>query len=246
MCHDNPIALKSILAVFLLFAFASVLSHQSGLDLWLAEHLYSMEGGSSGEFPLRHNFWLYAVIHEGGRALVKRMFFLVLALFLASFFVKRIQHLRPAMLFVLLSTLVSTGLVSFLKHHTTIPCPQALQEFGGSHHWLNIWQVFAPELPRGSCYPAGHASGGYAWLCLAFLFPYGSRSFYWALTPGILLGLSFGLAQQLRGAHFLSHDLLTIGVIWLVSGSLFSFMRSLRTCRPQGHNNPILARQNPA
>lgn len=208
-----------------------MLSHQSGFDLWLAEHLYSMEGGSGGGFPLRKNFWLDNVIHEGGRALVKRMFFLVLALFLSSFFVKRFRNLRPAALFVMLSTLISTGVVSYLKHRTTLPCPSALIEFGGDHHWLNLWQMFAPNLEPGRCYPAGHASGGYAWLCLAFLFPFGRSSFFWALTPGLLLGLTFGIAQQLRGSHFLSHDLLTVALTWLTAGSLFSLMRSLRSCR---------------
>lgn len=230
MCHENPIGLKAIIAVFLLLVDASLLSHQSGFDLWLAKHLYAIEGGSGGSFPLRQNFWLYSVIHEGGRALVKRMFFLVVALFLATFFIKRLQHLRPAALFIILSTLISTGVVSYLKHRTTLHCPNALIEFGGDYHWLNIWQAFAPDLPPGRCYPAGHASGGYAWLCLAFLFPFGRRSFFWALVPGVLLGLTFGIAQQLRGAHFLSHDLLTVALTWLVSGALFSLMRSARTC----------------
>jgi membrane-associated PAP2 superfamily phosphatase len=29
------------------------------------------------------------------------------------------------------------------------------------------------------------------------------------------LGVIFGLAQQARGAHFLSHDLVSLGICWL-------------------------------
>ena len=39
------------------------------------------------------------------------------------------------------------------------------------------------------------------------------------LIPGLVIGISFGLAQQLRGAHFLSHDVWSAAICWF--GALF-------------------------
>ncbi|WP_317929796.1 phosphatase PAP2 family protein [Halioxenophilus sp. WMMB6] len=203
------------------------MSHQLRFDEWLEAKIYTMEGGGGSYFPWRDNFWLYDVMHQKGRSLVKKLFFLNLLLLLLSLFVKRLARYKSIFLFILLSTLFSTSIISFLKHHTTIPCPESLIEFGGTRHWINIWQVFEQDLPIGKCYPAGHASSGYAWLCLAFLFPPGSRKFYLSLLPGALLGLSFGIAQQFRGAHFISHDLLTIAICWLISGAFYHLLRNI-------------------
>jgi membrane-associated PAP2 superfamily phosphatase len=40
---------------------------------------------------------------------------------------------------------------------------------------------------------------------------------------GFALGLGgvFGLAQQLRGAHFLSHDVWTLMICWLIALALY-------------------------
>ena len=226
--HHRPISPKAILTVFFVLIGISVLCHQSGIDEWIAKKFYIMEGGNGHYFPWRDNFWLNDVLHEEGRALVKRLFLLTLGLFLLSWPIHQLARYRPALLYVVVSTLISTALISFLKHHTTIPCPQSLEEFGGSRHWINIWQLFESDLPHGSCYPAGHASGGYAWLCLVFLFPFRSRAFYIALLPGVLLGLTFGITQQLRGEHFASHDIATIAICWLVSGAIFHLARRIK------------------
>ena len=40
---------------------------------------------------------------------------------------------------------------------------------------------------------------------------------YAGLGIGLLAGTVFGLAQQLRGAHFLSHDVASLAVCWSVA-----------------------------
>ena len=34
------------------------------------------------------------------------------------------------------------------------------------------------------------------------------------LVTGLSAGLLFGISQQLRGAHFVSHDIWTLGICW--------------------------------
>lgn len=41
------------------------------------------------------------------------------------------------------------------------------------------------------------------------------------LMIGLVAGLIFGISQQLRGAHFLSHDLWSLTICWLVALGFF-------------------------
>jgi len=78
----------------------------------------------------------------------------------------------------------------------------------------------------GHCFPSGHASGGFALLALYFAaYPHVTKNAWRFLLPGILLGTSFGLAQQLRGAHFLSHDVWTAFLCWFMSLLIFSLFQ---------------------
>lgn len=57
-------------------------------------------------------------------------------------------------------------------------------------------------------FPAGHASAGCAWVSLYFFALLLSPSWrWWGLALGLVAGGVFGVTQQLRGAHFLSHVL---------------------------------------
>ena len=41
----------------------------------------------------------------------------------------------------------------------------------------------------------------------------------------LLLGLVFGIGQQLRGAHFVSHDVWTLGLCWFIATTLALWWR---------------------
>ncbi len=46
---------------------------------------------------------------------------------------------------------------------------------------------------------------------------------YFFLVSGCILGFAMGWAQMMRGAHFLSHNLWTAWVIWLVNVVFYFF-----------------------
>jgi membrane-associated PAP2 superfamily phosphatase len=76
-----------------------------------------------------------------------------------------------------------------------------------------------------NCFPAGHASGGYAWLAFYFLGIHLNSKWRWVgLGFACSVGLIFGFSQQLRGAHFISHDLWTLGICWFFSLLIFKLM----------------------
>ena len=102
---------------------------------------------------------------------------------------------------------IDTALVATLKQLTAVHCPWDLVRYGGT--------AMAGD-GGGACFPAGHAAAGYAWLALAFVsgtVP-GRRI---GLSAGLAAGLVFGIDQQLRGAHFLSHDLWSAALCWMVA-----------------------------
>ncbi len=195
----------------LLLLLLGILMNLTGLDLALAEKIAAVEGG---RFYWQNSYTLTIIFHEGGRNLIAVLFAMLVLTLITSFLLPTWRIYRRPMTFLLVAAASSMLLIAGFKDITTLPCPWSLTEFGGQQPWTNLTQLFSMSLPLQHCFPSGHAAGGYAWIALGFLFPLGSQRFWLGLIPGILLGLIFGIAQQLRGAHFISHDLVTLAICW--------------------------------
>jgi len=121
-----------------------------------------------------------------------------------------------------LSLLLSFSIVALLKRVLPAECPWDLQQFGGDLPFIGVFADRPAAMHPTQCFPAGHASVGYAWVALYFYFlPVCARKARIGLTPGLLLGLLLGVTQQLRGAHFFSHDLTTLWLCWVVSSLVY-------------------------
>jgi membrane-associated PAP2 superfamily phosphatase len=101
--------------------------------------------------------------------------------------------------------------VGTVKKNSNVVCPIELQQYGGteSDDRGHVSLAGFLEMRRyGGCWPSGHASGGFALLCLALLDrPRRIRRRFVLL--GLTAGLSMGIYQVARGAHFTSHVLIT-------------------------------------
>lgn len=208
-------------------AFALLSAWLLGLhgDLWLADHVYAWEGG---RWALQ-SYWLSAdVLHTGGRWASTLAWLAVLVAWLATLLHTPWSAWRKPLGYLVLAVLLSTGLVSALKSFSHMDCPWDLTRYGGTRAYHGLLQMRA-DTP-GRCFPAGHASAGYAWLALFFFSARVKPTWRGrALAVGIGLGLLFGIDQQLRGAHFLSHDLFTAMICWSVALGLYLLM-----FRPRG------------
>jgi membrane-associated PAP2 superfamily phosphatase len=219
--------------VFPLLAFIPLLSilELSSIDLWLADALYTWEGGAWG---LKKNWLVYGIMHHDGKQLIYLVGFVALLLAGSSRKVTALRPFRGSIFYLLICmAIIPTG-IAFVKHFSQVPCPWSLVNYGANRiyqHNLSYPLGFG----RGEhCFPSGHASGGYAVLALYFAaYPHVTKNAWRFLLPGILLGTSFGLAQQLRGAHFLSHDLWTAFFCWFLSLLIFSLFRSRSGKLPQ-------------
>lgn len=206
-------ALATLLLALLFLAWEAV-----GGDRWLAD----MAGNAAG-FPWRAHWLLTTVAHGTGRALA---WMLALALCLGVWWpmgpLRRLGRAQRVQLAggVLLSTL----LIALLKSTNPAACPWSLVAYGGLAEPVSHWAWWAqPVGGRGGCFPAGHASAGFAFIGGYFVFrPVSPALARRWLVAAVAAGLVLGVAQQWRGAHFMSHTLWTGWLCWCLAWALDS------------------------
>ncbi|QYJ83146.1 phosphatase PAP2 family protein [Shewanella aegiceratis] len=184
------------------------------LDIALGQWLFRLEGGVDG-WPLRNAWVTENLIHVGGRNLVILLGVTVLTLLGLSYKKPALASYRRGLVFLFMSVLSSVLLVRLGKSFVHLDCPWHLKIFGGRADYFSLFSGQFDANSPGQCFPAGHSSGGYAWVALYFFaLAYAPRYRWFGLGFGLLLGLTFGIAQQLRGAHFISHDVWTLTISW--------------------------------
>ena len=103
------------------------------------------------------------------------------------------------------------ALIGTMKARSDIYCPWALERYGGNMPYHHFFDPLPPpgKPNRGCCFPAGHASGGFALMALAPLFA-SRRGRWFGFATGLTVGWAMGIYQMLKGAHFLSHTVTTM------------------------------------
>ncbi|MCZ2498945.1 phosphatidic acid phosphatase [Xylophilus sp. Kf1] len=192
---------------------ALILWEISGLDLPLARLFGDVHG-----FALRGAYWPAVVLHQGARN-AGWLLWAVIALagcfppgFLRGLGVRE----RVAMSAVPLLCLL---VVTLMKHASATSCPWDLREFGGTLALVPHWLPGVVDGGGGHCFPAGHASTGFAFIAGFFVLAprHGRLALGW-LVASLLAGLLLGVSQQMRGAHFASHTLWTGWLCWTLGG----------------------------
>ena len=179
-------------------------------------------GGANG-FPLRDAWPLNGLLHDGGRLAA---WLVALALGVGVWWpwgsLERLDLGRRMQL--ALTPLILVMLVALLKAFSATSCPWGLHEFGGAAHFVSHWSFLSgADGGSGHCFPAGHAAAGFAFVGGYFAFRHDAPTIARRWLAGALIaGFAFGIAQQLRGAHFMSHTLWTgwlcAAVAWLLDG----------------------------
>ncbi|MCF6315589.1 MAG: phosphatase PAP2 family protein [Marinosulfonomonas sp.] len=140
---------------------------------------------------------------------------IVLLALVLSWVVKPLRRFRTRNnVFILICLLLVPAGVGLGKKETHVHCPYQLQEFGGDVPYVTLFQANKVDT-LGRCFPAGHASGGFALLMLVLI----ATTRRWqmaALTGAMALGWAMGGYQMLNGRHFLSHTLTTMLLAWII------------------------------
>lgn len=222
----SPFYLRHLWMPLAVFAGLSMLLMGLHGDLWLADRLYAMEGHA---WTLQNGYVTQDLLHAAGRQASKDVWFALALVLAISLFARPLKQWRRPLAYLLVATLLSTAAVGLLKRWTNMDCPWDLLRYGGDKAYYGLFTHRPSMLGHAKCFPAGHASAGYAWMALYFFFLAARpRWRWWGLGFALALGLVFGIAQQLRGAHFLSHDVCALVVCWLVALGLHRLMLARR------------------
>lgn len=216
-----------------LFLFLTTCFALAGVIVWDATSLDIVLARVMGEgerFSLRDHWFFTDVLHDGAR---RASTVLAAALILAVWWpVGLLRRLDMQSRLQLAATPLLVSLaISALKWFSLTSCPWDLSLFGGSVPYTSHWSVVADGGP-GHCFPAGHASAGFAFIGGYFVFRHVSprTSRIW-LQASLASGFLLGVAQQWRGAHFMSHTLWTGIISWCIAMVVDSTWQSLRRKR---------------
>lgn len=192
-------------------------------DVRVAHELFF--DAARGQWRGSDSWWANELIHTGGGWLMRGILLFVLCLWIAACLDAPVRHWRRPAAFVLVATLLTVGAIGLLKQFTNVDCPWDLQSFGGSFPYVQLFADRPDALRVARCFPAAHAGSGYALLALYFAALERSRRWAYAgLLSGLAMGIVFGIAQQSRGAHFLSHDLSSAMLAWLLSSGVYCLL----------------------
>jgi len=188
----------------------------SNVDLWLQDHFYNFAAARwwvDARAP-GPRAWFY----NGPKIALILLALVMLALTAGPARWRERWQLDRRRLGVALLTLGLVPLViGQLKANTNVFCPAEIERYGGDVAYVKAFERHPPELQpdrRGRCYPAGHASGGFALFGLAGLWET-RRAQRRGLLLGLMVGWGMGGYQMLKGAHYLSHTVVTMLLAWI-------------------------------
>lgn len=188
----------------------------SGVDVWVQRHFYN---------PLTQlwivdsdNDVLKFIFYDG----IKGLLIIIAVVFLLGLILgwkkEWVRSYRRGLIIVVLSSILVPLAVGSLKAVSNMPCPKSLDIFDGAYPHTNVWEKYTAKdyhLEKQKCWPAAHASGGFALLSLIFLF-HSRKNRIAAASIVMAIGWSMGSYKMLIGDHFLSHTVITMILAWLL------------------------------
>lgn len=207
---------RNILLTAMALAGAILFFGVSGTDIWIQSHFYNPENHRWIVDP--ENGVLKFIFYDG----IKRLLIIISVILLFTLIIgwKKpwIKEHRRGLMIVVLSSIFVPVIVGGFKAATNMPCPKNLEIFGGDYPHTCVWEQYPTTMCQKAkikCWPAGHASGGFALLSLIFLFRT-SAAQKGAFAAAMIIGWSMGSYKMLIGDHFFSHTFITMVMAWLI------------------------------
>lgn len=124
---------------------------------------------------------------------------------------------RKGLAVVALTIILLPAFIAFIgKNVSNVHCPDDITRYGGKIPYVKVLENYPinPDSPdgkyrRGHCFPAGHASGGFALLSLVCFYNTRRKKIL-AFLFAMSMGTAMTAIQMLRGLHYFSHQLVTM------------------------------------
>jgi len=199
---------KDFLIPMVFLIFLVIICQKTNIDHTLANFFFT----PPNIWPYRNNFFLEKILHKGGVIFIISLFTILLSCLYYLTARKKSEVLKKYIFFTITSSLLTILIVYGLKFFSLSPCPWHSIGFSPDARVApGLLHLFSFHHQLSGCFPAGHSSGGFGFLSLYFahLIIKKKRNLLY-LLPGLIIGVLFGIAQEMRGAHFISHDFATI------------------------------------
>lgn len=223
---DRRIARFYLLHLALPLALAAAVLgvvYATGLDRRLSDGFYDPV---SHKFPLRYDWFLEVVMHQWIKYPVMLAGMLALLGWMLSYVLPALRAQRRPLLFVFTAMALSTAATSGLRQITAKHCPWDLEIYGGFAPFSEFYQTPPKGVHPGHCFPGAHASTGFCLMAFYFLLRWNHRrrAAYTVLAGSLVLGFALGFGRVMQGTHFLSHNLWSALVCWLVILGLYELI----------------------
>lgn len=207
---------KNILITSIIVVFIIILFELSDFDIFVQNFLYDFE---SKTWLVNKSEPIFKFFFYDGIKVV--LIILALSLLFSLIFLRKkrlIQEYKKGLIIVLLSLVFVPLIIGSLKAVTNTPCPCNIEHFNGNYPNIKVFDTYPKDFVQQSkakCWPAGHASGGFALMALFFLFkkPLNQKK---GLIIGLSIGWMMGIYKMIIGDHFLSHTIITMLSAWLI------------------------------
>lgn len=206
---------KSLILPITFLIATIALFESTNLDIWLQDYFYNFN--TKQWIVNRDNFWPNLIFYDVAKSLI---IVFVLSILVGLIFFREhalIKTYQHRLWLIVLAGISIPVLIGTLKATTNIPCPRDIDRYGGAYPHVTLLdrylETYHPT-EKQRCYPAGHASGGFALLALVFLFNT-RRARLIIFSTVLVLASSMGLYKMLIGDHFLSHTIITALISWI-------------------------------
>ena len=205
------IIVTSIILIFVILIFQF-----TELDIFVQTHFFDFE---TKKWIIDENEPILKFFFYDG-AKNSLLIFAIITLFSLIFFRKKsiIKEYQKGLIIVLLAAAIVPSVIGTLKAVSNTPCPNNINYFGGEYPDIKVFDSYPKDFVQKSkakCWPAGHASGGFALLSLFFLFK-STTNRKKSIIFALIIGWSMGLYKMLVGDHFLSHTIITMLLSWIL------------------------------
>lgn len=188
----------------------------SGTDIWVQNHFYNP---ITQQWLIDHDEpVLKFIFYDGIKRLIIIVDVVILITLIIGWKMPSLALYRKGLVIVLLSGIFVPVVVGSFKALTNLPCPKNLEIYGGNYPHTCVWEKYPKSFCQQGkikCWPAGHASGGFALLSLIYLFRTRKAKII-AGTSAMAIGWSMGTYKMLIGDHFLSHTFITMMMAWFI------------------------------
>lgn len=159
------------------------------------------------------------IFYDGIKYFDMLLAIILLGIILLSFKFDSLEKIRKPALILLLSLIFVPLIISSMKQITNVYCPKDLAIYGGDKPFIRILEASPKGMKIGKCFPAGHATSGFALMALFFCFE-DKKSRLSGLAVGVSLGWITGMYQMLRGQHFFSHTIFTMIAAFMIISAI--------------------------